>query len=56
VSGADAVVVTTKWPEYAGLKSPALAGAMAGKLVLDPRRMFGPGDFPNYLAIGRRMT
>jgi hypothetical protein len=28
---------------------------MAGKVLLDARRMFRPGDFPNYLAIGRRM-
>ena len=52
---ADAVVVATKWPEYADLKTPALAGAIAGKVVLDPRRMFRPEDFPNYLAIGRRL-
>ncbi len=55
LNAADAVVVATKWPEYAELKSPALAGAIAGKVVLDPRRMFRPEDFPNYLAIGRRM-
>jgi UDPglucose 6-dehydrogenase/GDP-mannose 6-dehydrogenase len=55
VSKADAVVVATKWPEYAELKTPALAGAVADKVVLDPRRMFRPEDFPNYLAIGRRM-
>jgi len=48
-------VVATTWPEYAGLKSAALAGAMKGKVVVDARRMFGPGDFVNYLAIGRRM-
>jgi hypothetical protein len=47
--------VATKWPEYAELKTPALAGAVADKVVLDPRRMFRPEDFPNYLAIGRRM-
>jgi UDPglucose 6-dehydrogenase/GDP-mannose 6-dehydrogenase len=55
VGGADAVVVATAWPEYAALKAPALAGAMAGKVLLDARRLFRPGDFPNYLAIGRRM-
>ena len=55
VGGADAVVVATKWPEYVGLKSAALAGAMKGKVVVDARRMFAPGDFVNYLAIGRRM-
>jgi UDPglucose 6-dehydrogenase/GDP-mannose 6-dehydrogenase len=55
LTAADAVVVATKWPEYADLKSPPLAAAIAGKVVLDPRRMFRPEDFPNYLAIGRRM-
>jgi UDPglucose 6-dehydrogenase/GDP-mannose 6-dehydrogenase len=56
VGSADAVVVATKWPEYAELKTPALAGAVAGKVVLDARRMFSPEDFVNYLAIGRRMS
>jgi UDPglucose 6-dehydrogenase/GDP-mannose 6-dehydrogenase len=55
IVGADAVVVATKWPEYAALKSPALADAMKGKVLVDPRRMFRPEDFVNYLAIGRRM-
>jgi UDPglucose 6-dehydrogenase/GDP-mannose 6-dehydrogenase len=55
VSGADAVVVATKWPEYAGLKTLALAGTLKGKVVLDARRMFRPEDFLNYLAIGRRL-
>jgi UDPglucose 6-dehydrogenase/GDP-mannose 6-dehydrogenase len=55
VAGADAVVVATKWPEYAALKTPGLAGVLAGKVVLDARRMFRPEDFPNYLAIGRRL-
>jgi UDPglucose 6-dehydrogenase/GDP-mannose 6-dehydrogenase len=56
VGGVDAVVVATKWPEYAKLKAPALAEAVKGKVIMDARRMFGPDDFPNYLAIGRRMT
>ena len=55
VAGADAVVVATTWPEYAALTSPALAGVMKGKPLADPRRMFRPEDFANYLAIGRRM-
>jgi UDPglucose 6-dehydrogenase/GDP-mannose 6-dehydrogenase len=55
VCAADAVVVATKWPEYLELRSPALAKAMAGKVLVDARRMFGPEDFPSLLAIGRRM-
>jgi UDP-glucose 6-dehydrogenase len=55
VAGADAVVVATKWPEYAALKTPGLAGVLKDKVVLDARRMFRPEDFPNYLAIGRRL-
>jgi UDPglucose 6-dehydrogenase/GDP-mannose 6-dehydrogenase len=48
---ADGVVVATKWPEYAELKN----AAVNGKVIVDPRRMFRPDDFANYLAIGRRM-
>jgi len=51
VTGADGIVVATKWPEYADLKN----AAVNGKVIVDPRRMFRPDDFANYLAIGRRM-
>jgi UDPglucose 6-dehydrogenase/GDP-mannose 6-dehydrogenase len=51
VTGADGIVVATKWPEYADLKN----AAVNGKVIVDPRRMFHPDDFANYLAIGRRM-
>jgi UDP-glucose 6-dehydrogenase len=53
----DAVVIATKWPEYATLKNKALAGAIKGKLIVDPRRLFRPEDFRNatYLTIGRRI-
>jgi UDPglucose 6-dehydrogenase len=52
VAGADAVVVATAWPEYRALADVPLAG----KRVLDARRMFAPADLPGarYLAIGRR--
>ncbi len=53
VAKVDAIVVATKWPEYAALKK---ANGIEGKVVVDARRMFRPGDFEklNYLTIGRR--
>ena len=55
---AAAVVIATKWPAYSGLKSAALAGVMNEKVIVDPRRMFRPEDFPqsDYLTIGRRIS
>jgi UDPglucose 6-dehydrogenase len=52
VAGAEAVVVTTAWPEYRAL----IQVPLAGKRVLDARRMFAPAELPGarYLAIGRR--
>jgi UDPglucose 6-dehydrogenase/GDP-mannose 6-dehydrogenase len=52
----DAVIVGTKWPEYADLADAGLAGVLAGKTIVDPRRMFQPADFKGaaYLSIGRR--
>ena len=55
IPSADAVVVATKWAEYAALKDSALAAALKNKTVVDPRRMFRAQDFANYLTIGRRM-
>ena len=52
---ADAVVVATRWPEYGALIEPGNLARLAGKPVVDARRMFTPTDFPAsaYLAIGR---
>jgi len=55
IEGAEAVIVATKWPEYAALKEASLASALIGKFVADPRRMFDPDDFQQYLTIGRRI-
>lgn len=52
----DAVVVATKWKEYLQLAQPPWTTALKGKVVVDPRRLLRPEDFPEatYLTIGRR--
>jgi UDPglucose 6-dehydrogenase len=40
--GARAVVVATEWPEFRKLTADALAGAMQGRIVLDPGRYLDP--------------
>jgi UDPglucose 6-dehydrogenase len=42
VDGADAVVLVTEWPEFAGLDWAEVAGAMSGKLVVDGRNALDP--------------
>lgn len=39
---ANAVVITTEWPEFAALDLPRLAEAMTGRLVLDGRGVLDP--------------
>ena len=53
VAGADSVVVATAWHEYSSLP----AAAVRERVIVDARRMFQPGDFPEstYLTIGRRI-
>lgn len=50
VADAEAVIVVTRWPEYAKLTSIDTVG----KVVFDTRRMFERSDFPatEYIAIG----
>lgn len=51
----DAVIVAARWPEYQELVTkPA---QMAGKVLLDARRMFSQGQFPGaqHLAVGYRV-
>jgi UDPglucose 6-dehydrogenase len=43
LDGADAVVIVTEWPEFAALDWGAVAGRMAGKLVVDGRNCLDPG-------------
>lgn len=38
-AGADVLVIATPWPEYRALSVEALAGAMAGRVILDPYRI-----------------
>ena len=42
VSGADAVVLVTEWPEFSELDWSAMADAMAGTLVVDGRNVLDP--------------
>jgi UDPglucose 6-dehydrogenase len=42
VSGADAVVIVTEWPEFAELDWSKAAGRMPGRLVIDGRNFLDP--------------
>jgi UDPglucose 6-dehydrogenase len=42
VTGADAVVLVTEWPEFRELDLAAVADAMRGRLVVDGRNFFDP--------------
>jgi UDPglucose 6-dehydrogenase/GDP-mannose 6-dehydrogenase len=55
VPGAEVIVVATKWPDYARLAEPPLRQALAGKVIVDPRRFLSPAALGacDYLAIGR---
>jgi UDPglucose 6-dehydrogenase len=57
-AGADAVVVVTEWPEFAALDWGEVAGAMAGRVVVDGRNALDPdavrGAGLVYEGIGRR--
>jgi hypothetical protein len=50
----DAVILATRWPVYEALREAGAAGRLAGRVVVDARRMFSAADFPQaaYLAIG----
>jgi UDPglucose 6-dehydrogenase/GDP-mannose 6-dehydrogenase len=52
VRGADAVLVVTRWHEFAALPE-ALAALGADPVVVDGRRMLDPGSVPRYEGIGR---
>jgi UDPglucose 6-dehydrogenase len=57
VSGADAVVIVTEWPEFADLDWKAAASRMKGRLVVDGRNFVDPGEVRaagfTYEGIGR---
>ena len=55
--GADAIVIVTEWPEFAELDWQALAGVMAGRVVIDGRNFLDPQTLAaagfEYEGIGR---
>jgi nucleotide sugar dehydrogenase len=57
VTRADAVVLTTEWPEYLGLDLQRVRDCMRGRLVIDARNFFQPEAVAraglNYESIGR---
>jgi UDPglucose 6-dehydrogenase len=57
VTGADAVVLVTEWPEFRELDLAAVARAMRGRLLVDGRNFIEPGSARSaglvYEAIGR---
>jgi UDPglucose 6-dehydrogenase len=58
VSGADAAVLVTEWPEFSALDWAAVAEAMSGDLVVDGRNALDPAAVAAaglvYEGIGRR--
>ncbi len=58
VTGADAVVLVTEWPEFLELDWSAVAAAMRGGLVVDGRNALDPAVVRAagllYEGIGRR--
>jgi len=57
VSGADAAVIVTEWPELAGLASAEVHAAMANPLIIDGRNLLDPATVRaagfRYEGIGR---
>jgi UDPglucose 6-dehydrogenase len=57
VSGADAVIIVTEWPEFAKLDWQAVAERMSGRLVIDGRNFIDPESVASagfaYEGIGR---
>src|SRR3954471_8183767 len=57
VTGADAVVLVTEWPEFADLDFSEVAGAMEGSLIVDGRNFLDPAAVRDagliYEGIGR---
>jgi UDPglucose 6-dehydrogenase len=44
VSGADAAVIVTEWPELAGLASPEVRSAMRTPVIVDGRNSLDPRE------------
>ncbi|HST26417.1 MAG TPA: UDP-glucose/GDP-mannose dehydrogenase family protein [Gaiellaceae bacterium] len=43
VSGADAAVIVTEWPELVGLLAPEVRDSMRNRLIVDGRNLLDPG-------------
>jgi UDPglucose 6-dehydrogenase len=60
IDDADAVVLVTEWPEFSELDWSAVAGRMAGRLVIDGRNFLDPSRISaaglTYEGVGRRPT
>ena len=58
VTGADAAVVLTEWPEFRAIAWQSLAGTMRRPLVIDLRNIYDAEDIARqgleYVALGRR--
>jgi UDPglucose 6-dehydrogenase len=57
VTGADAVVIVTEWPEFRAVLDPAVRAAMAQPLIVDGRNLLDPSEAVmagfTYVPIGR---
>ena len=55
--GADALLIATEWPQYAGADLQAVAGRLKAKLMFDGRNLFQPEAMKaegwTYHSIGR---
>jgi UDPglucose 6-dehydrogenase len=51
IEGAEAILIMTRWPEFAALPG-LVAGRAEPPVVIDGRRMFGKTAFPRYEGIG----
>jgi len=55
--GADALLITTEWPQYAQADLPAVAARLKAKLIFDGRNLFQPATMKaegwTYHSIGR---
>lgn len=56
-AGADALIVVTEWPEFRSPPWRKLARAMRGRILVDGRNLYAPGDVARagftYASIGR---
>jgi UDPglucose 6-dehydrogenase len=43
LSGADALMIMTPWPQYRVIAAADIAAALPGRLVIDPYRVMEPG-------------